>query len=99
MARLSTKTRRKIKIESVLALLAVFVGLAWLSVCLFIGTQKNNLTIEIQDIENQIEVLKYENKNLNVEISGLQNKDRIYTVAETAGMNQNDNNVIALSGE
>ena len=55
--------------------------------------------MEIQSKKAQIDNLKIENQQLNIEIQNLQNKERIYTIAEQSGLVQNQDNVINIKGE
>ena len=54
----------------------------------------NQLTVSIQATENRIEELRSENNALRIDIQGLQNKDRIYTIANEEGMIQQNNTVV-----
>ena len=54
----------------------------------------NQLTVSIQATENRIEELHSENNALRIDIQGLQNKDRIYTIANEEGMIQQNNTVV-----
>lgn len=65
---------------------------------LLVGTYNNALTIEIQNMNSEIESLKADNQTLNIEISSLENKDRVYEVAQDAGLDQNQDNVISIQG-
>ena len=54
----------------------------------------NQLTVSIQATENRIEELRSENNALRIDIQELQNKDRIYTIANEEGMIQQNNTVV-----
>ena len=75
------------------------MALCYLASSLFIGTLNTQLTMEIQNKTNEINLLKSENRDLNIEIQSLQNKDRIYVLAQSAGLNQNQDNIVAIAGE
>lgn len=72
--------------------------LAYLMVSLFVGTYNTNLTMEIQNTTNRISELKLENEKITISISSLENKDRVYTMAADAGLDQNQDNLISLQG-
>lgn len=55
--------------------------------------------MEIQSKQAQIDNLKVENQQLTIEIQNLQNKERIYTIAEESGLVQNQDNVINIKGD
>ena len=54
--------------------------------------------MEIQNTANRISELKAENEKINISISSLENKERVYTVASDAGLDQNQDNLISLQG-
>ena len=54
--------------------------------------------MEIQNITNRISELKLENEKMSISISSLENKDRVYTMASDAGLDQNQDNLISLQG-
>ena len=54
---------------------------------------------KIQEVNNECETLKNANRSLSIEIQTLQNKERIFTMAEEAGLTQNTTNVMSLGGE
>ena len=54
--------------------------------------------MKIQNMNNQINDLRADNQKLNVEIASLENKDRIYMIAQDAGLNQNQDNIISIQG-
>ena len=61
---------------------------------LFLSALTNQLTISIQATENKIEELRSENNALKINIQELQNKDRIYTIANEEGLTQQNNTVV-----
>lgn len=99
MAKIMKKKRRRLKIENVAIALFTFSFIVMLFSSLFIGTMNTSLTIEIQNMNNRISELKADNQKLNIEIQTLQNKDRVYAIAKDAALDQNQNNVISLSGD
>ena len=47
---------------------------------------------------SQIASLKAENEKINIEISSLENKDRVYALASDAGLDQNQDNIVSIQG-
>ena len=58
---------------------------------------QNSLTMQIQNMNYESETIKTENEKLSIEIQTLQNKDRVYTIAQDAGLEQNQDNVVSIS--
>lgn len=90
------RVKRRIKFEGVSFIVCVLACFAWLLATLFIRTINTSLTMEIQSKTNEIDIIKNENKDLNIEIQTLQNKDRVYLLAQSAGLDQNQENIVAL---
>ena len=76
--------RKKRKVWPVILLISLLVFRIVSILVLSIIT--NQLTVSIQATENRIEELRSENNALRIDIQGLQNKDRIYTIANEEGM-------------
>ncbi len=79
--------------------LFTFSLIAWLATSLLVNTVNNNLTMKIQSMNEELASLRSENQVLTYEINNLENKDRIYAVAEAANMNQVTDNIISVQGE
>ena len=79
--------------------LFTFSLIAWLATSLLGNTVNNNLTMKIQSMNEELASLRSENQVLTYEINNLENKDRIYAVAEAANMNQVTDNIISVQGE
>ena len=84
--------RKKRKVWPVILLISLLVFRIVSILVLSIIT--NQLTVSIQATENRIEELRSENNALRIDIQGLQNKDRIYTIANEEGMIQQNNTVV-----
>lgn len=84
--------RKKRKVWPVILLISLLVFRIVSILVLSIIT--NQLTVSIQATENRIEELHSENNALRIDIQGLQNKDRIYTIANEEGMIQQNNTVV-----
>lgn len=98
MAKIVRKRRRP-SFASKGAILFSISLILWLFISVFVGSVNTNLTIDIQKMNTEVASLKSENQKLNIEIQTLQNKDRIYTIAKDAGLNQNQDNVVSIKGE
>lgn len=95
MPKIVKKKRRRSIINLGPALLTVML-LVWTFVSIYIGSKDTTITVDIQNMNSQVASLKSENQKLTIEIQTLQNKDRIYTIAKDAGLNQNQDNVISI---
>lgn len=96
MAKIRKTKRRRLRFEGISLILCCVMCFLWLLSTLFIGTINTSLTMEIQSKTNEINLLKNENKDLNIEIQTLQNKDRVYVLAQSAGLDQNQDNIVAI---
>ena len=65
---------------------------------IYLKSYNNSLASEIQSKTLEIENLKQENQQLTIDIQTLQNKDRVYTIAENSGLHQNQDNIINIKG-
>lgn len=97
MAKIIRKRRKIDRFNQFAAVIFTIAILAQIGVSLFIGTYNTNLTMEIQNMANQINTLQEENEKINIAISSLENKDRVYEVATTAGLEHNQDNVIFVA--
>jgi len=99
MAKLRRRKRR-LSFEGISLFFLVVCTFMYLAFSLFVNTQNAQLSMEIQNLNQDVALLKNENRDLNINIQTLQNKERIYVVAQSAGLNSNQDNIIALnSGE
>lgn len=96
MAKIKKAKKRKLRFEVLSFFICVVACSLWLLSTLFVGTINTSLTMEIQNKTNEINLLKGENKDLNIEIQTLQNKDRVYVLAQSAGLDQNQENIVAI---
>jgi cell division protein FtsL len=99
MAKIVTKKRRRLSMNGFALVLFTFSLFAWLATSLLVNTVNNNLTMKIQSMNEELATLRSENQVLSYEINNLENKDRIYAVAEAANMNQVTDNIISVAGE
>ena len=98
MAKIRRRKRKTNKLGRFAVLIFTLSLISLLATSLFVGTYNTNLTMEIQNMTSQIASLKAENEKINIEISSLENKDRVYAVANDAGLDQNQDNVISIQG-
>lgn len=55
--------------------------------------------MKIQKMNEEIDLITKENQTLNYEIQNLENKDRVYEIAQTADMGQISDNIISVFNE
>ena len=55
--------------------------------------------MKIQAMNEELVALRSANQTLSYEINNLENKDRIYAVAEAADLDQVSDNIISVTGE
>ena len=99
MAKIRRRKRRRSYLNMIAVIAVSFAFISLIISSLFIGTYNQSLTISIQKMNNEINALKAENERLNIEIASLENKDRVYVIAQDAGLDQNQDNVISIQGE
>ena len=97
MAKIVKKKRRRLDIQNVAIVLLTFSLIAWLATSLLVNTINTSLTMKIQKMNEELELLKLENQSLVYEINSLENKDRIYEIAQQANLYQDSNNIIAVT--
>ena len=97
MARIRKRKHRKVfnlgAFASVLFTLSLLCALAC---SLFVGSINASLTIEIQKMNLEIDELKLDNQKLNIDIQTLQNKERVFVIAQDAGLSQDQRNIISV---
>lgn len=76
--------------------MSLFVGI---TMNLLINTVNTSLTMKIQAMNEELVALRSANQTLSYEINNLENKDRIYAVAEAADLDQVSDNIISVTGE
>jgi len=99
MAKLVKKKRRRLSLFGVSLLMFSFSICLYLITSLFVNTRNAALTMRIQNANMEIAMISDSNKSLNIQIQTLENKDRVYTIAEESNMQQVQNNVISVQGE
>lgn len=99
MAKIVKRKRRRLRFRGIAILFLTFAMFVWLATTLFVNTINASLTMKIQSMNEQLANLSNENQTLNFEIQSLENKDRVYELAEVANMDQIKDNIIAIAGE
>ena len=100
MARIvKKKKRRRLNLLGIGTVLFTLAVLSWLATSLFVNTMNTALTMKIQQLNTELAQLKNENQTINIEIQNLENKDRVYALAQSANMERNLANVVSVSGE
>ena len=99
MARIVKRKRRRLNLNGLAVVIFTFSLIAWLTTSLLVNTINTSLAMKIQAMNEEIEILKNENQNLTYEINTLENKDRIYEIAQQADMYQDSDNIIAVAGD
>ena len=96
MARIVKRKKRKIDMYGFSIVLFIVSLIFWLIASLFVKTRNDSLTIKIQNMTEELEMLRGENQSLNYEIQTLVNKDRIYELAAAADLDQVSDNIISI---
>lgn len=99
MAKIVKRKKRKLRLQGFAIIFFTFALISWLGTTLFVNTINASLTMKIQAMQDELSQLTTENQTLNFEIQTLENKDRIYEVAQTANMDQIQDNIISIIGE
>ena len=98
MAKIVKRKRRRLSLNGFALIVFTFSLIAWLITTLLVNTINTSLTMKIQTMSEELAMLKNENQSLNYEIQTLENKDRVYEVAQAANMNQISENIISVTG-
>ncbi len=64
---------------------------------LFLRSYNNSLSVQTQRIEEKIVALKSENEAIQTQIQTLSSRDRVTAIAEDAGMEMNQDNVVTVA--
>lgn len=94
----SRKKRRRINLLHVAEALFTVSLILWLAASLLVNTVNTSLAMKIQAMQEEVDALKLENQSLRYDINTLQNKERIYALAEEADLYQDSDNIIAVTG-
>lgn len=73
--------------------------LMWLGCSLFLRSYNINLSMEQQEIQSKISSLQVENDAMKVEIQALNSRERVTNIAQDAGLETNQNNIVTVDGQ
>lgn len=96
MAKIVKKKRRKLSFNGMAIIFFSLAVISWLITSLLVNTLNTSLTMKIQKMSEEAEMLKSINQTLNYEIQSLENKDRVYAVAQAAQLDQVTENIISV---
>ena len=96
MAKIVKKKRRRLSFNGIAIVLFTVALISWLLTSLLVNTVNTSLTMKIQTMNEELAQLKSENQTLNYEIQSLENKDRVFEVAQAADLDQLADNIISV---
>ena len=96
MAKIVKKKRRRLSFNGIAIIFFSLAVISWLITSLLVNTLNTSLTMKIQKMREEAEMLKSINQTLNYEIQSLENKDRVYAVAQAAQLDQVTENIISV---
>ena len=96
MAKIVKKKRRRLSFNGIAIVLFTIALISWLLTSLLVNTVNTSLTMKIQTMNEELAQLKSENQTLNYEIQSLENKDRVFEVAQAADLDQLADNIISV---
>ena len=96
MAKIVKKKRRRLSLNGIAIIFFSLAVISWLITSLLVNTLNTSLTMKIQKMSEEAEMLKSINQTLNYEIQSLENKDRVYAVAQAAQLDQVTENIISV---
>lgn len=99
MAKIVKRKKRKLRLDNLAKLILSIAIIAWVGTSLFVNTKNAELTVKIQKMNDELASLTKANQTLSFEIQSLESKDRIYELAQTANMDQIQDNIISIVGE
>ena len=96
MAKIVKKKRRRLSFNGIAIVLFTIALISWLLTSLLVNTVNTSLTMKIQTMNEELAQLRSENQTLNYEIQSLENKDRVFEVAQAADLDQLADNIISV---
>lgn len=93
------RKRRSIRWGSVVSFLFVSSLCLFFVTNVFLRIENTKLTREIQTTREQITATAVQNEALSAEVKGLQNRERVVSIAENAGLTLQNNVVTIRQGE
>lgn len=91
------KKRRKLRLGSFSFFLFLLSCTFYLCSALFLRSYNNSLSSQKQSIEAQISELKVQNDAVSVEVSSLNNRDRITSMAADDGLTLDQENIVTIT--
>ena len=96
MAKIVKKKRRRLSFNGIAIVLFTIALISWLLTSLLVNTVNTSLTMKIQTMNEELAQLRSENQTLNYEIQSLENKDRVFEIAQAANLDQLTDNIISV---
>jgi len=93
----SKKKRRRLNFLGISVLSLTIAIILNIFCTIFVGNINTQLTMQIQDVNNEIVAEGVNNEALKADIQELTNKNRVMSVATDAGMTINQDNIIAVT--
>ena len=88
--------KRSYKFEKLATTMFVFSFIVYLASSLFLHSYNNALSMEIQSTKSTISALEGENSAIMIQIQTLSTKDRVMDIADEAGLELNQTNIISV---
>ena len=95
--RKKTKKRRRLNFFGLSVIMLTFAIIISIVSTIFVGNMNTRLTMQIQDVNNEIATAQVDNEALKADIQTLTNKNRVMSVASNAGLSINQDNIIAVT--
>jgi len=99
MAKLRKRKTRRLRLEGIAVIMFTCALLCLMLSSLFIKTRNASLTMKIQELNAEVAALQNDNQSINIEIQTLENKDRVFVIAQAANMAQTQDNIVSVIGE
>lgn len=94
------KTRRKLKLEAVGALIFALVLTTFMLTSIVLRSINVSMSVALQNRSSELAALESQNKTLSKEIQTLSDFERVAAIAKEAGLTLNNANVVEFtSGE
>lgn len=90
------KKKRKIRIESIIAMIFVFACLSFLFSITVLRSHNVLLTRQSNELERVNDKLANDVANLEVEVKQLDNRDRILEIAKEHGLTVNQDSIVSV---
>ncbi len=91
------KTRRKLKLEAVGALILFMVGMMFMLTSIVLRSINVSMSVALQNRSQELASLESQNKSLAKEIQTLSDFERVAAIAKEAGLTLNNANVVEFT--